>query len=111
MVMLSDGSWSLLRRCLAQGRNCLIQSDTEKGLNAQVQFVDEETAHEEKAEHSHGHGNKGRAELMVMTPQSEMKDRIEMQELAEYANQVIKFLQVYLEQVKSKKNGSQQQLR
>lgn len=30
MVMLSDNSWNLLRRCLERGSNAMIQADTEK---------------------------------------------------------------------------------
>lgn len=41
MVMLTDGSWGLLRKCLASGTNCLIQSDTPEGLNAEVKWIDD----------------------------------------------------------------------
>lgn len=96
--MLSDGSWSLLRRCLAQGRNCLIQSDTEKGLNAQVQFLDEEEE-QGHCEKEHGGKKEGKAEMMILTPQVELKERVEMDDLASYAKEIIKFLKFYLSQV------------
>lgn len=101
MVMLSDGSWSLLRKCLAQGRNCLIQSDTEKGLNAQIQFLDEESEKAEAEAHEHGpKPGEGAAEMMIMTPQMELKERIEMDDLAGYAKQIINLLKAYITQVR-----------
>jgi hypothetical protein len=114
MVMLTNGSWTLLRQCLCQGRTCLIQADTEQGLNAQVQaiylevslnqkvqFIDEQTE-EEKEDSKHAHSQKeGMAEMMIMTPKDELDGRVDMNELAEYAKEVIQMVKPYLEMVRA----------
>jgi hypothetical protein len=48
LMMLSDGSWRLLRNCLGGGANCYVQSDTQKGLNAEVSFYGEKLPEEKK---------------------------------------------------------------
>eukprot|EP01126_Amoeba_proteus_P006162 TRINITY_DN12140_c0_g1_i4.p1 TRINITY_DN12140_c0_g1~~TRINITY_DN12140_c0_g1_i4.p1 ORF type:complete len:364 (+),score=85.17 TRINITY_DN12140_c0_g1_i4:235-1326(+) len=110
MVMLSNGSWSLLRTCLCQGRNCLIQADTEKGLNTQVRFLEEEEKVEEKVEEVlkiPGSDEKNcdesteikqkssLAEMMIMTPKHELDERVNIDHLASYAQKVIDSLTDY----------------
>lgn len=52
--MLTDNSWHLLRECISSGTNCLIQSDTKAGLNAEIKWIDDEP--EEPHDHDHKEG-------------------------------------------------------
>jgi hypothetical protein len=54
--MLTDNSWTLLRQCISNGQNCLIQSDTKLGLNAEIKWIEDELDGEENGSHQHTNG-------------------------------------------------------
>jgi len=86
LLMLSDGSWGLLRKCLGRGTNCYVQSDTPKGLHAEISFYGEST--EEKKELHN--------QIMVLTPKEDLLKRIDTEELGTYTQAIITSLSNYL---------------
>jgi hypothetical protein len=80
LLMLSDGSWGLLRKCLGRAANCYVQSDTEKGLHAEISFFGE-SAPEEKKELQN--------QVMVLTPKEDLVKRIDTESFATYTESII----------------------
>eukprot|EP01124_Arcella_intermedia_P027014 TRINITY_DN5201_c0_g1_i1.p1 TRINITY_DN5201_c0_g1~~TRINITY_DN5201_c0_g1_i1.p1 ORF type:complete len:465 (-),score=125.06 TRINITY_DN5201_c0_g1_i1:40-1434(-) len=103
LVLLTDNSWQLLRKCLCKGSNCFVQSDTPKGLNAEISFyqvTDEATLKEES--------QKSKQQLMILTAKEDLEKRTSTEKLTDYANSISKVILEYLPNVSSELGGIKQ---
>jgi len=102
--MLTDSSWGLLRRCLSRGANCLVQSDTPKGLNAEINFynaVEEGDIKKAKEEVP-------TQQMMILTPKEDLVKYTSTEELANYAKLFSESVPNYLQQIKAQLEGIKQ---
>jgi len=106
LVMLTDGSWHLLRQCLSRGTNCFVQSDTTKGLNAEISFYT--TQHEEDGKKENNVAPTTNHQIMVITPKEDLVKRVSTETLSEYANSFIEPISTYLKKVQPQLEGIKQ---
>jgi len=122
VLLLSEGSWMLLKQCFSLGSNCFVQSDVPEGLNAEVSFfktiplkADDKASSNKVDTHQHSESHTGilggklrspkdasqkvddtSPDLMILTPHNQLEKCISLEDLAKYARHVTELIQVNL---------------